>query len=202
VLLGLFAVGLAATIWWALAGRPTDVSVTSQGAENTGPPLPRWTALFRSDDPTVWDSDSPGERFAIPLRRAPKQIRFVRLRRMDTEQGLILPLLRADLDTVLLPTREREYRWNGTNHFEWDARHLGIVEGPRCKFPAPGGMMVVGHEGWDAWTGSGFGHKCQESPGKQHYCWRGKELRRTVFEIAVTNDPVTADEQNCLLEGP
>jgi hypothetical protein len=34
----------------------------------------------------------------------------------------------------------------------------------------------------------------------QHYCWRGQEIPRTVFEIAVTGDPLDADEQRCLLK--
>src|SRR5262245_5630548 len=55
----------------------------------------RWTILFRADDPSVWDKDAQGakgEQIAIPLKFAPATFRYLRLRRMDTREALILPL--------------------------------------------------------------------------------------------------------------
>ena len=83
----------------------------------------------------------------------------------------------------------------------WKGRHLGIVQGPRHKFPAPRGMIVMMTEGWDAFAGSGFGHKCFVNDG-QYYCWRGKEIRRTVFEVSVTDGPLSAAEKRCLVSRP
>ena len=47
------------------------------------PPPADWMVLFRSDDPSVWNTDSPGDKFAIPMRRVPRGIRFLRLKRME-----------------------------------------------------------------------------------------------------------------------
>src|SRR4051794_31269807 len=55
--------------------------------QDTKPTPPRWTILFRADDPSVWDTDAKGakgEQIAIPLRFAPATFRYLRLRRMDT----------------------------------------------------------------------------------------------------------------------
>src|SRR6516165_4974470 len=44
----------------------------------------KWTLLFRSDDPSVWNTHSKGEKVAYPLSWAPAKLRYLRLRRMDT----------------------------------------------------------------------------------------------------------------------
>jgi hypothetical protein len=201
-LLGVFVVGLTGVVWWSLRSPPARSSLSGgdRVADSKPPVPPHWTVLLRSDDSTVWDSDSRGERFAISLRQAPDPIRFVRLRRLDTKEALILPLTRGQLDKVGLPGARGEYRWNGTNIMQWGGRHLGIAEGPRHPFPAPAGIIVVTFENADVFVGSGFGHKCFKND-TQYWCWRGKEIPRTVFEIAVTNDPLTPDEKRCLLPG-
>jgi hypothetical protein len=161
----------------------------------------RWVVLFQSDDPSVWNTDCRGAKFAIPLRLAPVNTRYLRLRRLDTREALILPITRDQLDNEKLPTREIGYWWNGTAKDEWKGRHLGIAQGPRYKFPTHRGMIHVMTEGWDGFTGSGFGHKCF-SNDKQYYCWRGKEIPRTFFQIAVTSEPLTPEEGRCLLARP
>jgi hypothetical protein len=102
-----------------------------------------WTVLFRADDPAVWDSDSPGKQFAIPLRKAPATVHYLRLRRMDTSAALILPVKRAQLGTDEIPGPRQKHVWNGTAKLEWSGRHLGIVQGQRFPFPAPDGMITV-----------------------------------------------------------
>jgi hypothetical protein len=57
------------------------------------------------------------------------------------------------------------------------------------------------NEGWDGFYGSGFGHKCGHNDG-QYSCWRGKEIRRTAFEIAVSDGPLSAEEKRCLVSKP
>jgi hypothetical protein len=84
---------------------------------------------------------------------------------------------------------------------DWKARHLGIVQGPRHKFPVPKNMISVMNQGWDDFAGSGFGHKAFVNDG-QYYCWRGKEIPKTVFEISLTDGPLTAEEKGCLLTQP
>ncbi len=88
-----------------------------------------------------------------------------------------------------------------TNRREWEGCRLGIVQGPRHEVPAPHGLISVMNEHWHAFAGSGFGHKCFAND-KQYYCWRGKEIPRTVFEIAVTNDQLHPLERRTLVGQP
>jgi hypothetical protein len=164
-----------------------------QGAE---PAPAKWVILFRADDPALWNTSTKGK--AIPVRHAPFKTRYLRLRRMDTGEALILPLTYDQLQNGKAPGPEVRFWWNGTAKEDWKGRHLGIVEAPRHKFPAPNGMMTVMTVGWDAWTGSGFAHKAFVNDG-QYYSWRGQEIRRTAFEIAVTEGPLSPDERRCLL---
>jgi hypothetical protein len=159
----------------------------AKGAGNKKPP--KWTILFRSNDPSIWDTDSEGKDFAISLRKAPEEFRYLRLRRMDTGEAQILRIGPNDLNNGKPPSREVGYWWNGSAKLDWKGRHLGIVEAPRNQFPAPRGMMCVMSEGWDCFTGSGFAHKCSFNDA-QYYCWRGKQIKKTVFEIAVSDGPL------------
>ena len=54
------------------------------------------------------------------------------------------------------------------------------------------------YDGWDGFTGSGFGHKYGVND-RQYCCWRGKEIPRTAFEIAVAAGPLTQSEKDALV---
>jgi hypothetical protein len=159
----------------------------------------QWTVLFRADDPSVWNTPSYlAERWAAPLLYAPEDMRYVRLRRLDTSEYLILPLSRYEVQNGSLPTSEAGYWWNGTAKAAYGGYHLGIVQAPRFKFVAPRGMVDVMNDGWDGFSGSGFGH-ADGVNDHQHYCWLGKEIERTIFEIAVSPGPLTTEERRYLL---
>jgi hypothetical protein len=190
---GLF---LLAAVGLAGVGLRSAWGQASAAKQDTKPVAPKWTILFRSDDPSLWDTNTKGA--AVPIDRAPSKSRYLRLRRMDTEEALILALTADELRNGGVPIVEKGYWWNGSAKEEWKGRHLGIVEAPRHKFPAPRGMISVMNERWDGFTGSGFGHKVAAND-HQYYCWRGKEIPRTVFEIAVTPGPLTAEERRDLL---
>jgi serine/threonine protein kinase len=184
----------------APAGQPAIPGLASKWERPAAPAPVHWTVLFRSDDPSVWDTDSKREKkFAIPLEKASEDIRYLRLRRMDTKEALILPITNDQLRNGKPPTKEVGAWWNGTAKEDWKGRHLGIAEAPRQKFPAPKGTISVMTEGWDDFGGSGFGHKCFVND-KQYYCWRGEEIPKTVFEIAVTDGPLTAEEKRSLVK--
>src|SRR5262249_41055301 len=137
---------------------------------------PKWTVLFRSSDPSIWDTDSDEKDFAISLKKAPEEFRYLRLRRMDTGEAQILRIGPNDLQNGKPPTREVGYWWNGSAKLDWKGRHLGIVQAQRNQFPAPRGMIAVMTEGWDCFAGSGFGHKSSFNDG-QYYSWRGKQIK-------------------------
>ncbi len=60
-------------------------------------------------------------------------------------------------------------------------------------------MLSVAGEGWDVFSGSGFCGKAQFNEG-QYYCWQTKEITKTAFEIAVTTEGLTEEEQLRLLK--
>jgi hypothetical protein len=170
---------------------------------DTGPRPARWTILFRSEDPSVWDKDARenGEQVAIPLKYAPASMRYLRLRRMDTGEALILPLTRDQLRNGKVMAPEADFWWNGTATFAYGGYHLGIVQAPRRKFPAPHGIIDVMNDGWDAFAGSGFGHKYGVGD-RQYFCWRGKEIKHTAFDIGVSDGPLCAAETELLVTAP
>jgi hypothetical protein len=172
------------------------VAKTEQPApEPKQEPPTNWTVLFRSDNPAVWNTDSPGQQFAIPVRRAPDDVRSLRLTRMDTGDSLIIPITHGQLDQMPRPLPEQGYWWNGTLQNTQNGLHLGIFHGPRWKFPNfPKDGISVLNDGFDDYGGSGFGHKTNVND-KQYYSWQEKEIPKTVFEIAVTAEPLTKEEQ-------
>jgi hypothetical protein len=165
-------------------------------------PVPKgWLVLFRSDDASVWNKDSPGDKFALPVRRAHSTIRHLRLKRTDTGEYLILPITSRQLASDGKPESGDGCWWNGTGQHGWGGHHLGLCQVPPMPIEAKG---VIGISGWA--TGSGFGHKLYVDD-KQYYCWQGREIPKTAFEIAVTADLLTDEERLRLLapdgnEGP
>jgi len=88
-----------------------------------------WTVLFRSADPSVWNTDSPDpSKFAVPMARAPGNVRYLRLTRMDTGEMQIISVRHADLARSQTPAPDQEFFWNGAANDEHEARHLGIAE--------------------------------------------------------------------------
>ncbi len=199
----MFKATRVASLFLLCAASPVWGQATADKKDTTPAPA-RWTILFRSDDPSRWGKNAKnaaGEQIAIPLKFAPHSMQFLRLRRMDTGEALILPLTHDQLANGKPVPRDADAWWNGSASFDWEGYHLGIAEAPRHKFPAPNGLIGVMTEGWDLFTGSGFGHKCAANDG-QYYCWRGKQIRRTIFEIAVTDGPLSPAEERCLVSRP
>src|SRR5438128_231060 len=76
-----------------------------------------WTILFRFDDPSAWDKDAKGakgEQIAIPLKFAPDKISYLRLRRMDTGDALILPITPDQLRNEKPAPDGVDFCWNGS----------------------------------------------------------------------------------------
>jgi serine/threonine protein kinase len=90
-----------------------------------------WVVLFRSLDPSVWNTDSPEEkRFALPVTKAHPDIRYLKLTRLDTGEAQIVPIRHADLTQHPGNLRENEFGWEGSAQDIFGARHLGIARGP------------------------------------------------------------------------
>jgi eukaryotic-like serine/threonine-protein kinase len=89
-----------------------------------------WTILFRSDDPSVWNTDSPDPaKYAIPVTQAPKDLRYLRLKRMDTGEIQVISVRYPDLAQMprQMPDNQN-FVWNGAAFESFGGRHLGIAE--------------------------------------------------------------------------
>jgi hypothetical protein len=157
----------------------------------TPPEIPGgWVVIFRGDDPKAWNTAGRGNTLAIPLERVSNEIRFLRLKRLDTNESIVVPITKDALTrNGARPEDTGYFRWNGENGLAWGAHHLGIAEGPVIsgfdRSYGPGKVAVLAL-GIDFQVGSGFGHKAHERPEAQAYGWRGEPIARTAFEIAVT----------------
>src|SRR4051794_18138212 len=75
-----------------------------------------WTILFRADDPLIWNTDAGGDAaaangYAITLDKTPQDVRYLRIKRMDTGDAVIIPATR---DIVIRKGNlGGEYYWNG-----------------------------------------------------------------------------------------
>lgn len=158
-----------------------------------------WRVFFRSQKPELWNTNTQdGEDFAIPLSSLQFGTKYLRLRRMDTGEAIIIPMTINRVGHADPPGRQ--VRWNGEGKEEYGGYHLGIAEGPQAKFMEGKGTIGILMDGWDANPGSGFGHAHHIENGGQRYSWKGKEIPATVFEVAVTTDELTEKERAWLRE--
>jgi hypothetical protein len=131
----------------------------------------------------------------VPVGQAHSKVRYLRLKRLDTDEMLILPITREQLAREPKHLPERGYGWNGTAKEEDQGLHLGIIHGPRWKWSdLPKDAISLLNDGWDGFTGSGFGHKVNVGD-KHYYCWQDREIPKTTFEIAVTAEALTEEER-------
>jgi hypothetical protein len=163
-------------------------------ADTNEPAQKGWTVLFRSDDPSVWNTFSSGDNFSMPVGRAHRKVRNLRLKRMDTGEMVILAVSRADLAREPKQRPDQGFAWNGSARLQYGARHLGIARAPRYRWPKLDGVFSIVDEGFDAFSGWGFGHKCNVGD-RQYYCWQGKEVPKTAFEVAVKVQRLSAEER-------
>src|SRR5262245_39461252 len=121
---GLLVLTAAISAW----GQASDDKKDDKKAAKPAPT--RWTILFRSADPSVWDTDAKdakGKQVAIPLKFAPEEFRYLRLRRMDTGEAQIVRIAPNQLRNGKPTTSpEEDFWWNGANEEGWKGRHLGI----------------------------------------------------------------------------
>ena len=59
-------------------------------------------------------------------------------------------------------------------------------------------MVTIGRDGFTPFAGWGFGTRANVDD-RQAYSWSGREIPPTAFEIAVTAEPLDAEESRFLL---
>ena len=134
--------------------------------------------VFRGDNPRIWNSDfnDGSGRIAIPLARVPQDIDYLRLRRLDNGDSIVLPISR---DKLLAGGDTREPRgWCGKVERYFGGHHLGAYDDALPQ-------EVVTKFGAGGW---GFGH-LENTGSEQAFGWAGQKIEKTFFEISVGRQP-------------
>jgi hypothetical protein len=177
-----------------LAAEPPPQPPATKFATDDADHPNHWRILFRSKKPELWNTNTQtGDDFAIPMQSTPEGVRYLRLRRLDTGDAIIIAISRGRIGRV--DPQGAKVRWNGGANDEHGGYHLGIAEGPVARFTEGQGTIGVLMDGWDANPGSGFGHAHHIDNGGQRFSWLGKEIPATTFEIAVTTEELTDKEK-------
>lgn len=163
-------------------------------AQVTTPLRARWVLLLRSDDAAVWNTPR-GTRIdhngfaADSAAVAPPETAYLRLRRLDNGEYVIIPMKKADI-------HRGGPIWSGTAWLGYGAPHLGI-KNPKTQRVERGLVDIDGNfQGW------GFGHLIYPPRGgDQHgWAWASQTIGRTIFEISVTADELSPSERRFLLD--
>lgn len=145
--------------------------------------------LFRANDPSLWGSEvfSGANRRARSLAQLPTELAFLRMRRMDTREGVVVPITSA----ALTDDGDGQPRgFNGSNETFYGAYHLGIFDE---SLPQDVETRFT-YGGW------GFGHSVL-GPEQQACGWEGRVIAPdTVFEIAVFTRMPVLEELDRLVE--
>jgi hypothetical protein len=174
-----------------------DTEEMEQGDRRPAGKADKWVVLFRSKNPAHWNRqiDSNGS-FAMPLKEAPAEVRFLRLKRESNDTYVIVGITNQQLETD--GAIDDAFGWAGTCFFNWNGHHLGIY-GLNARTPrGQVAITVVGGGGGGDRLGWGFGHRTGVDD-RQCYSWAGSEIPPTVFEIAVKGGKLTASEKKHLL---
>lgn len=168
-------------------------------ATNAGPGSDRslvengWTILFRSKDPLVWNLDvRNSDSYAIPMSAAPDRFRYVRMRRMDTKDEVILE--QHTFKAESWPPQKRWFR--GDKPVDRQACALGIIDTQKRINRNDAPVVDVRPDG-DA-GGWGFG-VWEAGQAHQGYIWNNQSIDPTVIEIAVTERGLKPEERKHLL---
>jgi len=160
----------------------------------------RWLVIFRSVDPRMWNTNhkSPlGMALEIDSN-VPDNVRYVRVRRMDTGDSVILGIVKVAL-TQQWVQGPGNFGWAGSNNSAYGGVSVGIFHkgwlAGRGDISITGAMYGRRNRGW------GFGVVVYDVSAGQGYGWEGKRFTKPVaFEIAVTVQELTERERKLLLQ--
>jgi hypothetical protein len=151
-----------------------------------------WQVIFRSADPTIWNTDSSQghNRFATALNRVPAGIKFLRIKH-ESGDYIIIPMATERVGATYLGIKGV---WCGAPQLVAKATIFGI--GMRdANITGKGGAAVfVRKNNW--LSGYGFG----VDGGRNPAVWATQPHPGAVLEIAVTSRPLTREEQRKLID--
>jgi len=131
--------------------------------------------IYRGTDPAQWgttvDAPRDGVTKSLHANDIRTDINYVRIRRMDTRESVVTGVKKSDLFSPGPPSSNG---WNGVCERFFGAHHLGVYAN---SIPAEA-ETKFGLGGW------GFGHQVDQND-EQEYCWGGRLIAPTAFEISV-----------------
>ena len=158
-----------------------------------------WTPIFRSGNPRHWNHalgrSDDDDNFALPLDRAPDYIRYLRLRRMDTGEAVIINLSRHVLGATV-------GNWNGAPPPNASIALLGVIR-DFVPINKAEGRTILSKGDRMVGLGYGFGVKTPRQAGGRYEpacAWSSRPIPPAVMEISVKALPLTDEEQELLLE--
>jgi hypothetical protein len=128
------------------------------------------------------------------MKAAPASMKYLRVRRMDTKEEVIIPATRESLTGMKWPSPTPVFR--GDKRINRQACVLGIV-GSRKPARDHSAPLMAMADGW--FTGWGFAEVGEGADEAQAFVWDGEALGGTVMEIAVIAGPLKDEEGENLL---
>jgi len=155
-----------------------------------------WLVLFRGDSALYWDSDvDTPTSFAIPLSMiAEEEIRFLRIRRMDTGEEVIVPLTKEQF--LAAGAISPNVLWASNRDKRSGLQMLGIAS---AAIPAADGSPWIAYEQKKPYGGWGFGAIWGQSD-QPVSVWAGAQLFDIDLEIAVKNSSLDVREIRSVLK--
>jgi hypothetical protein len=155
-----------------------------------GPARGGWTVVFRSADPSIWNTDTNTGyvNFAVKLDSLPPTVRYVRIRRANGE-AVVLPITKQELSKDVYGS---QYGWVGSGQKPYSDVQLGICTTSKAITLRPGDI-IIGRKGGAFYSGWGFGHAYQS--GQKKVGWNGMAMPAEVLEISVLQRELTAKEK-------
>lgn len=160
----------------------------------------RWLTIFRSADPSIWNTNTTrGENnFAVAVQKVPNDIDFLKMS-IPGKNPVVIRIAKNEL-TAGTKGQDR-FRWHGKNNFQERSHHLGIYCNDWLANSKKDVFLYSWRAGrkWAQGKGWGFGTRWGRDD-RQGYTWAGREIGKTVFEIAVKPGPLTPKESMWLLK--
>jgi hypothetical protein len=146
-----------------------------------------WTILFRSADPYLFNTPVENTKsYSVPMNLAPSGTKYLRFRRMDTKDYVIIKVAFNEL--LQNASISNNYWWRGDKCIDNHSCELGITDQR-----APNDCNVImAMEPSGNRAGWGFGRTINGD--RLGFEWADVEIDPTVFEIAVTDQNLTEEE--------
>jgi hypothetical protein len=152
-----------------------------------------WTILFRSSDPLLFNTPVlNATSYSVSVSNAPPATKWLRLKRTDTGDYVIIRMTANGI--VSNGDMSQHFWWRGDKRLNHQACSVGIID---QSVPATGATLQV-LEPSGNFAGWGFGEMINGE--QQEYVWAGVTIPRTVFEIAVTDQELSPEDQGQVLK--